>query len=486
MDGTSRIEQLEYENARLRAEVDELRKTVAKLEGATISAPPSTAEEPLAHSRGAEFHASSSGDSKEARSECVPWAQACMSAPLLARYSRQMIVPGFGAAAQAALQAARVVVVGAGGLGCPIVLLLAAAGVGHITIVDDDAVEVSNLHRQIGHSTPRAGMAKAVSLASAAGALNPAVTLCPIVERFTATSGARLLDGASLLVDASDNPATRYLTSDAAVLAGVPLVSGAALGYNGQLSVYNCAGGPCYRCLYPTPPPLGTVNSCADNGVVGAVPAAIGCLQALEAIKVITGIGKPMSGRLLVLDGEDMRVRVVKLRGRRPECAVCGEAPGIRSLEDSGVALQACGVSAVEGAPSVAASSQDGISHLPSAAFVESLNRAASSEGGGAPAGTAQPMAVLDVRSPEQASLVGLRESQACDVRCTPLRELEWDSAAVAGVVEWARGRRVHVLCRRGVDSATATHLLAAAGVDAVNVKGGLTAMARHASLPMY
>ena len=270
----------------------------------------------------------------------------------MARYSRSMLVPRFGSPGQEAVAAMRVLLVGAGGLGCPIGLYLAGAGVGVLTIVDDDVVEVSNLQRQGAHTEARAGTPKAASLATALAALHPRGAYVPLVARLTAANVAAVAGGHDVLVDATDNPATRYLLNDVGVLLRLPVVSGAALGTDGQLCVVGGGGppsAPCYRCLHPTPPPRAAVGSCADAGVLGPITGVIGSLQAMEVLKLASAaarakeaaagrtydaLGDPLWGKLLVLDGADTRIRVIKLRDRAPDCAVCGASPSIRSAAD--------------------------------------------------------------------------------------------------------------------------------------------------------
>ena len=224
-----------------------------------------------------------------------------MDADAVRRYSRQMLLPQVGPAAQKKFMASRVLVVGAGGLGCPIILYLAGAGIGCLGIMDFDDVEISNLHRQIAHTAERAGMNKAESAAMSARALNPTIDVQVIAEKFTSATGASLVSRFDIVVDATDNPGTRYMINDACVLGGRPLVSGAALGMNGQLSVYSHAGGPCYRCVFPEPPPRSSFVSCSDGGVLGPVPGLIAAQQALEVLKIVGEFGTPLVQRCAAL-----------------------------------------------------------------------------------------------------------------------------------------------------------------------------------------
>jgi molybdopterin/thiamine biosynthesis adenylyltransferase len=250
------------------------------------------------------------------------------------RYARHILLAEIGGIGQARLKAARVLVIGAGGLGSPLVLYLAAAGVGTIGIVDDDRVDLSNLQRQVAHTTARIGVPKVESAAEAARAINPAVTVEAYAMRLTADNAASLVGGYDIVCDGSDNFATRFLVADACVLGRRTLVSAAVLRFEGQLSVFKPhagAGCPCYRCLFPAPPPDGLVPSCAEAGVLGAVTGVMGTMQATETLKEIIGIGESLSGRLLIWDALAARVRTVRLRAD-PACALCGPAATIRDL----------------------------------------------------------------------------------------------------------------------------------------------------------
>ncbi len=248
------------------------------------------------------------------------------------RYSRHILLAEVGGTGQARLKAARVLVVGAGGLGSPLVLYLAAAGIGTIGIVDDDAVEHSNLQRQIAHPPASIGTPKTASAAAAAHAINPGVMIEQYATRLTAANAMELISGYDIVCDGTDNFTTRFLVADACVLARRTLVSGAVLRFDGQLSVFKPHfGGPCYRCLYPEPPPPGLVPSCSEAGVLGAVTGVIGTLQATEVLKEIMGIGDTLAGRLLVWDALATRFRTVKLP-RDPDCALCGPQATIRDL----------------------------------------------------------------------------------------------------------------------------------------------------------
>lgn len=249
------------------------------------------------------------------------------------RYARHIILKEIGGAGQQKLLAAKVLVVGAGGLGSPLLMYLAAAGVGTLGIVDDDTVSLSNLQRQILHHTADIGRPKTASAAESIAALNPDVTVMAHEERLTAANAIDLVSGYDLVADGSDNFETRFLVNDACYLAKVPLVSAAIGQFEGQLSTYRAFEGdnPCYRCVFPERPPPGTVPSCAEAGVIGALAGVMGSLQAVEVIKEITGIGQSMAGRLTIYDALDARFRTLRLR-RDPGCALCGEHATIHDL----------------------------------------------------------------------------------------------------------------------------------------------------------
>ncbi|KAH1029080.1 hypothetical protein HUJ05_002379 [Dendroctonus ponderosae] len=252
----------------------------------------------------------------------------------IARYSRQMLVDEVGLAGQISLKASKVLIVGAGGLGCPAAVYLAGAGVGQITIVDYDEVELSNLHRQILHSEDDVGASKVHSAYDKLHSLNRSIQIIPLKMHVNSASISQLMSDNSydVVIDGSDNVATRYLLNDACVLNKMPLVSGSALQTEAQLTVYNYNNGPCYRCLFPVPPPPDTVKSCGDGGVLG--PGVIGCLQALETIKILTKSDGVLAGRFLLFDGSTSRFRTATLRPRSPECAVCGHHPTVKELQD--------------------------------------------------------------------------------------------------------------------------------------------------------
>ena len=256
------------------------------------------------------------------------------------RYSRHLILPEVGLEGQRKLKAARVLCVGAGGLGSPVALYLAAAGVGTIGIVDFDAVDLSNLQRQVLHGTPDVGRSKLESAKDRLNALNPEVNVIGYEEALTSKNALEIFKGYDVILDGTDNFPTRYLVNDACVLLGIPNAYGSIFRFEGQASVFGTKEGPCYRCLYPEPPPPGLVPSCAEGGVLGVLPGIIGMIQATEAVKLILGIGEPLIGRFLIYDALKMRFRELKLR-KDPDCPVCGTHPTVKALIDY---EQFCGV----------------------------------------------------------------------------------------------------------------------------------------------
>jgi thiazole biosynthesis adenylyltransferase ThiF len=262
----------------------------------------------------------------------------------LERYSRHLILKEIGVRGQKKLLAARVLVIGAGGLGSPAAMYLAAAGVGTIGIVDDDVVDLSNLQRQIIHGTGNVGMPKVESAAETVTSINPDVTVKPYHIRVSAGNIAELIAGYDVIVDAADNFSTKFLINDACVLAGKPYIYGGALRFEGQLMTYVPGRGPCYRCIFRDMPAAGEVPSCKEAGVLGAVVGVIGSMQAVEAVKLILGVGKPLTARLMTFDALAMTCRAVPLPEREPDCPVCGEHPTITTLDPARYIQPACGV----------------------------------------------------------------------------------------------------------------------------------------------
>jgi adenylyltransferase/sulfurtransferase len=361
----------------------------------------------------------------------------------LLRYSRHLVLPGLGLEGQRKLKAARVLVVGAGGLGAPAALYLAAAGVGSIGLADADRVDVTNLQRQIIHGTATIGVPKVDSAKARLGDLNPNVAVIAIPERLTSANARQIVRQYDVVLDGSDNFPTRYLLNDACVLERKPLVYGSIFRWEGQVSIF-APDGPCYRCLFADPPPPGLVPNCAEGGVVGALPGIIGSLQALEAIKLILGTGETLIGRLLLFDGLKLTFREVALR-RDPECPVCGTAPTVTELIDY---EQFCGV--------------------PSATEREAAEI------------SVQELATA-LQGPELPLVVDVRESWEWEVghiegsRHVPLGEL----AARIGEIDTRRP--VVTLCHHGMRSLAARELLIGAGFSGVkSLAGGIDAWAEQ------
>ncbi len=293
--------------------------------------------------RGYRQVASVSGGTVAWQAAGLPMQRAALDADFVARYDRHLRLPEVGVAGQQRLQASRVLLVGAGGLGSPAALYLAAAGVGHLRIADHDQVEISNLQRQILHRDADCGRSKVASATAALAALNPGIAIEPIAERVHPDNVERLLDGVDVVLDGSDNFATRYLLNDACVRRQLPLVFGAVHRFDGQISVFDAGRqrgrAPCYRCLFPEPPPPELAPNCAEAGVLGVLPGVIGSLQATETLKLLLGIGAPLVGRLLQFDALGMHWRELRLAAD-PACPVC--APGrddvARLPADSGCA----------------------------------------------------------------------------------------------------------------------------------------------------
>ena len=372
----------------------------------------------------------------------------------LERYRRNALVPQVGVTGQQRVRAARVLLVGAGGLGSPAALYLAAAGTGTLGVVDDDVVDVSNLQRQVVHTTAAVGAPKADSAAAAVRALNPDVEVVIHRERLTAANALGLLEGWDVVVDGSDNFPTRYLVNDACVLLGLPLVHGAVLGLNGQVGVFDAARGPCYRCLHPAPPPPGSVPSCAQAGVLGVLPGVIGSMQAAEALKLVIGGARPLIGRLVLLDVWGGSVRELTV-SRNPACPVCGEHPSITTLTD------APGAGSCATTPGRRADSTDptsapgtGVALVTPARLKELLE---------AP----EPLALLDVREEVEVAL-----DPFPGARNIPLGQV------VDRAGELDAGRTTVVVCASGLRSAQAVQALREAGYpgELLSLAGGARA----------
>lgn len=368
------------------------------------------------------------------------------------RYARHLTIPDVGVEGQKKLSAAKVLCIGAGGLGSPVTMYLAAAGVGEIGLVDDDKVEFSNLQRQLLHDTDDVGKSKTDSAAERLEAINPGVRVQKFETRFTAENARELAAPYDLIVDGTDNFPTRYLSNDLAVLTKKPNVYGSIFRFEGQVSVFAPhLGGPCYRCLFPTPPEPGQVPSCAEGGVLGVLPGIVGCLQANEAIKLILGLGDPLIGRLVHFDALAFRFREIKLR-RDPQCAVCGGNPTITELEE------------IEFACEIGDPIMEEIS-------VEDLKERFRRQ-------SHEPFVLLDVREPHEAEIAKLPGSILIPLGELPdrLDELDKDADLI-----------VH--CKSGGRSAQALAILNEAGFEnAKHVAGGINAWSTEidGTVPLY
>jgi adenylyltransferase/sulfurtransferase len=376
------------------------------------------------------------------------------------RYSRHLILPEVGPDGQRRLKAGRVLCVGAGGLGSPAALYLAAAGVGTIGIIDFDAVDASNLQRQILHSTPDVGRPKLQSAREKLSALNPEVRIETHEATLTSANALALFKEYNVILDGTDNFATRYLVNDACVLLGKPNAYGSIFRFEGQASVFATAGGPCYRCLYPEPPPPGLVPSCAEGGVLGVLPGVIGTIQATETIKLLLGAGRTLAGRLLLYDAWTMRFRELKLR-RDPACPVCGDHPTVRELIDY---EQFCGV-----ARPAAAAPAPGALPPDLETTVEDLKALRAS---------GRPFFLLDVREPQEFQICRIPDSTLIPLGQLPARLGEVPADAPEIIVH----------CKSGVRSAKAVRLLREHGIPARNLKGGILAWIDRVdpTLPKY
>jgi sulfur-carrier protein adenylyltransferase/sulfurtransferase len=361
------------------------------------------------------------------------------------RYSRHLILPEVGIDGQRKLKAGKVLCIGAGGLGSPAALYLAAAGVGTIGIVDFDSVDASNLQRQILHSTSDVGRSKLQSAKDRLTALNPEVEVKTYEAWLTSANALDLFKGYDVVLDGTDNFATRYLVNDACVLLGIPNAYGSIFRFEGQASVFATKDGPCYRCLYPEPPPPGLVPSCAEGGVLGVLPGVIGTIQATESIKLILGAGSTLVGRLLLYDAWAMRFRELKLR-RDPECPVCGDHPTVKQLIDY---EEFCGVKPVAAAPAAA---------VPEIT-VEELK---------AKIDAGAPIYLLDVREPHEYQIARIPGATLI-----PLGQL---GARYGELPPASAGKEVIVMCRSGARSAKAVAQLKELGIEGKNLQGGVLA----------
>lgn len=381
----------------------------------------------------------------------------------LYRYARHLALPEVGLEGQRTLKAARVLCVGAGGLGSPLSLYLAAAGVGTLGLIDFDVVDESNLQRQLLHGTRDLGRHKLDSAEDRLRDVNPHVTVVKHPERLTSANALQVLDGYDVVVDGTDNFPTRYLVNDACVLLGTPNVYGSVFRWEGQVSVFGTAGGPCYRCLFREPPPPGLVPNCAEGGVLGALPGIIGTMQAMETIKLLLGRGRSLAGRLLIFDALEMSWREVALR-RNPKCPVCGDAPTQTGLIDYEAF---CGVRRPDQDPAVTHPESDG--SRDDGAGNERVAEVGPEEVAAALVSDDAPF-LLDVREPWEWAVSSLGDRGA---RLIPLKELS------DRLGELPASGPIVVYCRSGGRSRTAARLLARSGRENVrSMAGGLQAWA--------
>jgi molybdopterin/thiamine biosynthesis adenylyltransferase/rhodanese-related sulfurtransferase/molybdopterin converting factor small subunit len=378
-----------------------------------------------------------------------------LSAEEVRRYSRHLILPEVALAGQLRLKQARVLLVGAGGLGSPLALYLAAAGVGTLGIVDFDVVDESNLQRQVLHDTGNVGRSKIESAIERIRGVNPNVKVEAHETRLTSENALEIIRKYDLVADGTDNFPTRYLVNDACVLAGKPNVYGSIFRFEGQASVFAHEDGPCYRCLYPEPPPPGLVPSCAEGGVLGVLPGTIGLIQATEVVKLILGKGDSLVGRLLLYDALEMKFRELKLR-RDEDCPVCGKNPTVTELIDY---EEFCGIMPE------ATADELGIPEISVVDFKQRIDRG-------------DDLFILDVREPEEYELVRLPDTTLMPLGELPRRVSELDSS-----------REIVVHCRTGIRSAKAIEFLQGLGFRKLyNLKGGINAYAQEidTSLPQY
>jgi molybdopterin/thiamine biosynthesis adenylyltransferase/rhodanese-related sulfurtransferase len=371
------------------------------------------------------------------------------------RYSRHLIMPEVGMEGQLKLKRAKVLCVGTGGLGSPLALYLAAAGIGKLGIVDFDVVDYTNLQRQVIHGTNDVGRSKLESARETIHEINPHVEVETYETRLTSENALDIIRDYDLVADGTDNFPTRYLVNDACVLLDKPNVYGSIFRFEGQASVFYAKEGPCYRCLYPEPPPPGLVPSCAEGGVIGVLPGIIGSIQALQTIKLVLGKGQTLIGRLLLFDALNLKFRELKLR-KNPQCALCGENPTITELIDY---EEFCGIRGEEYIP---------LTTVPevTAADVKKM------------IDEKKPFVLVDVREPHEVEICQIPDSTLIPLGDVPSRMNELNSAD-----------EIVVYCRIGVRSARAVELLMKAGFRKIhNLKGGILAWADQvdSSMPKY
>jgi adenylyltransferase/sulfurtransferase len=363
------------------------------------------------------------------------------------RYSRHLIMPEVGMEGQRLLKAGKILCIGAGGLGSPAAMYMAAAGVGTIGLVDFDVVDFSNLQRQILHGTPDVGRSKLASAKDRLHALNPEIELQTYETALSSENALKVFEPYDVILDGTDNFPTRYLVNDACVLLGKPNAYGSIFRFEGQASVFAAKNGPCYRCLYPEPPPPGLVPSCAEGGVLGVLPGIIGVIQATEAIKLVTGIGEPLIGRFLVYDALRMRFRELKLR-KDPDCPVCGTHPTVTRLIDY---EQFCGIHPAEPEPVLGQEGQATPVDISSIELKQRMDRG-------------DTLRIIDVREPNEFQINRIPGSELIPLGDVPRRYNELD-----------KDEEIVVHCKMGGRSAKAADFLRSVGFKRVlNLKGGI------------
>ncbi|MCZ6784349.1 MAG: molybdopterin-synthase adenylyltransferase MoeB [Proteobacteria bacterium] len=372
------------------------------------------------------------------------------------RYRRHLSLPELGVEGQRRLLEAHVLLIGAGGLGCPLAQYLAAAGVGHLGLVDPDVVDASNLQRQILYSTADVGRPKVEVVTERVAALNPDVEVTTYPVQLRSENALEIFEPYDIVIDGTDNFPTRYLSNDACVLLGKPNVYGSIFRFEGQATVFDARRGPCYRCLYPEPPPPGAVPSCAEGGVLGVLPGIIAMIQATEAIKLISGLGTPLIGRLLLYDALSMEFNEFRL-SKDPACPVCGEQPTVKQLID-----------------------YEGFCGLPEGGALEAPLPSVTAAELAARPGRGEDFLLLDVREPSEYEMARIEGAVLI-----PLGQLE----SRLGEIEAWRDRPVVVSCHVGGRSARACRLLAESGFTEVeNLDGGIEAwsLTVDPSVPRY
>lgn len=375
----------------------------------------------------------------------------------IARYSRHLLLPEVGVQGQERLKGSSVLLVGTGGLGSPVAMYLAAAGIGRLGLVDYDIVEFSNLQRQIVHGTSTIGDRKVLSALARLRDLNPDVEIEVHDVPFTADNALHIADPYDLIIDATDNFPTRYLTNDVCVLQGKPNIYGSIFRFEGQASVFWADHGPCYRCIFPDPPPAGLIPSCADSGVFGVLPGTIGTIQATEALKLLLGIGEPLLGRLLLYNALDLSFETIQLK-KNPNCRICSPDPEITSLVDYEAFCGSPGYNRDESLLS------SGLEIEPEELALRLKRK--------------DPLRLIDVREPHEQGISHIEPAELI-----PLGEF------AARMDELDPSEEIALLCRNGIRSARALQMLAAAGFQkAYNVRGGINAWAERIdpSLPRY